>query len=144
MINLHERILPTSAAAESERSSSKWKPILQYMTSIRSACNTQNWSVSPNHQCLLVSSQMAHPTEPPCVMSCQVGSQIVIIWMHYILNTTENVLSILDIYTSNPQGTHVWCHLIRLIIRNKNIYGLGVGFWTVPKILIIWTGGGGA
>ena len=27
-----------------------------------------------------------------------------------------------------PQGYSSWCHLMRLIIRNMNIYGLGVGF----------------
>ena len=32
---------------------------------------------------------------------------------------------------ADPQGTPGLCHWMRLIIRNNNIYGLGVGIWTV-------------
>ena len=45
----------------------------------------------------------------------------------------------------DPLGIHGPCHLMRLIIRNKNIYGLEVGIWMVSKILSIsWNEGGGA
>ena len=35
---------------------------------------------------------------------------------------------------ANPQGTPGLCHWMRLIIRNNNIYGLGVGIWMVSDI----------
>ena len=34
-----------------------------------------------------------------------------------------------------PPGNPSRCHTLYLIIRNKNIYGLGVGIWTVSEIL---------
>ena len=48
-----------------------------------------------------------------------------------------------DMPPGDPFGIHGPCHLMRLIIRNKNIYGLWVGIWTVSEILsILWKGGG--
>ena len=45
----------------------------------------------------------------------------------------------------DPFGIHGPCHLMHLIIRNKNKYGLWLGIWTVSKILsILWNEGGGA
>ena len=42
----------------------------------------------------------------------------------------------------DPFGIHGPCHLMRLIIRNKNIYDLWVGIWMVSEILcILWKGG---
>ena len=44
------------------------------------------------------------------------------------------------------QGTTGQCHWMRLIIRNSNIYGLGVGFWdirTFKKWRGVCVGGGG-
>ena len=44
--------------------------------------------------------------------------------------------------TGGPLG---WSHWMCLIIRNKNIYGIGVRIWTVSEILgLLWSGGGGA
>ena len=43
----------------------------------------------------------------------------------------------------DPFGIHGSCHLMCLIIRNKNIYDLWVGIWTVSEILsILWKGAG--
>ena len=38
----------------------------------------------------------------------------------------------------DPLGSQDLCHLMCLIIRNKNIYGLGRVFWTLSKILCIF------
>ena len=39
----------------------------------------------------------------------------------------------------DPLGSQDPCHLMCLIIRNKNIYGLGRVFWTISKLLCIFT-----
>ena len=46
--------------------------------------------------------------------------------------------------TPSPRGPLGWSHWMCLIMRNRNIYGLWVGNWTISEILgLLWSGGMG-
>ena len=50
----------------------------------------------------------------------------------------------LEEWGKHSGGTPDQCHWMCLIIRNKNIYGLGLGIWTVSRILgFSWSEEGG-
>ena len=60
------------------------------------------------------------------------------------LNGVQDIMHFMNwrgwgMHPGEPLGSQDPCHVMCLIIRNENIYGLGRVFWTLSKLLCIFT-----